>query len=70
MGVHKQECFTVVCDACETALGVARSPDITQHFDTRLDATDEAAQEGWVELTDGRVLCDGCMQGDDDGRGR
>jgi hypothetical protein len=64
MGVVKQECYTVWCDNCEATLFVARYADITQHFDTKLDATDEAGQEGWLELTDGRILCEVCYEGD------
>lgn len=59
MPVKQTTCWIPECDECKNTH--ENGDGITLHYDSREEALGEAEGYDWVELTDGRLVCDDCV---------
>jgi hypothetical protein len=57
--IKQHGCFTAHCDDCGNSY--ENGDGVTLHYDSAEEAIDEAEGNDWVMLSDGRLVCYGCV---------
>jgi hypothetical protein len=57
--IKQHSCFTAHCDDCGNSY--ENGDGVTLHYDSAEEAIDEAEGNDWANLSDGRLVCYGCV---------